>query len=238
MKEEERQADSENFQVLPGLPHTHRAARIDCIRHFGPIWPQFQNSNGKNWLKSIICRLMRYARVWPGTQIRHWKSLSSRKIYWWRWKCRLIGTIFIWVNRTDQFDVDKIWLTNRKNINFTGWSFEKNLLSSLEWWESPKMGHFHNFFFKKIGAEFYTWGSLHTMVDDVSSYLQSYLHLNGFSSVWCYFFPLQYVIPIIFWFLNQHKFVVINGSILHRKTNTDDNSTLLCLKKKKRIKVL
>ena len=183
MKEEERQADSENFQVLPGLPHTHRAARIDCIRHFGPIWPQFQNSNGKNWLKSIICRLMRYARVWPGTQIRHWKSLSSRKIYWWRWKCRLIGTIFIWVNRTDQFDVDKIWLTNRKNINFTGWSFEKNLLSSLEWWESPKMGHFHNFFFKKIGAEFYTWGSLHTMVDDVSSYLQSYLHLNGFSSV-------------------------------------------------------
>ena len=48
MKEEERQADSENFQVLPGLPHTHRAARIDCIRHFGPIWPQFQNSNGKN----------------------------------------------------------------------------------------------------------------------------------------------------------------------------------------------
>ena len=100
MKEEERQADSENFQVLPGLPHTHRAARIDCIRHFGPIWPQFQNSNGKNWLKSIICRLMRYARVWPGTQIRHWKSLSSRKIYWWLWKCRLIGTIFIWVNRT------------------------------------------------------------------------------------------------------------------------------------------
>ena len=102
MKEEER-----SFQVLPGLPHTHRAARIDRIRHFGPIWPQFQNSNGKNWLKSIICRLMRYTRAWPGTQTCHWKSLSSGKIYLRRWKCRLIWTIFIWVN---------IWLIGQANL--------------------------------------------------------------------------------------------------------------------------
>ena len=120
MKEEERQADSENFQVLPGLPHTHRAARIDRIRHFGPRKAtQLQNSNGKNWLKSIICELIRYARAWPGTQNRRWKSLSSGKIHLWRWKCRLIRTIFIWVNRTGQSDVDKIWLTDKKNIKFT-----------------------------------------------------------------------------------------------------------------------
>ena len=125
MKEEERQADSDNFQVLPGLPstlaHTHRAARIDRIRHFGPRKAtQLQNSNGKNWLKSIICGLMRYARAWPGTQNRRWKSLSSGKIHLWRRKCRLIRTIFIWVNRTGQSDVDKIWLTDKKNIKFTG----------------------------------------------------------------------------------------------------------------------